>query len=50
MTRSLGLLMGLPVIAASLLLVGCGDAGTPPGTDPADEFWGTEAPSVRVHP
>lgn len=50
MTRSLGLLMFLPVLSASLLLTGCGDAGNPPGEDPPDEFWGTEAESVREHP
>ncbi len=49
MTRSLGLLMMLPVMSASLLLVGCGDAAAPPD-DTTDEFWGTEATSVREHP
>lgn len=50
MTRSLGLLMMLPVMSASMLLLGCGDAGNPPEGDAPDEFWGTEAASVREHP
>jgi N-acetylmuramoyl-L-alanine amidase len=49
MTHSFRLLMCLPIMSASVLLTGCGDAGNE-AVDPPDEFWGTEAASVREHP
>ncbi len=49
MSRSFGLMMFLPIVSASALLIGCGDAGNPP-VDQPDEFWGTEAPTAHEHP
>ncbi len=50
MTRTFGLRMFLPVISASMLLVGCGDADVPQQNELAEDYWGEGTGTAAVHP